>query len=54
MDDPLDRACENEICTGRDRNEQVQWCEAWGRYLCSSCRWIRNEAELRETEASHG
>lgn len=30
-------------------HEQVQWCEAWGQWLCAQCRHTRNEAEFRAT-----
>ena len=46
MRSPLEAVCENDDGTA---HEQVQWCPAWGRYLCSHCRYIASEDELRET-----
>ena len=48
MNDPLEAVCEN---ADGSAHEQVQWCEAWGKYLCSQCRYLANENELRLTLA---
>lgn len=40
-----EHSCQGEHCSTPD--EQVQWCHSYGKYLCSSCRYIRGEAELR-------
>ena len=44
-------ACEGENCGGPHSGDQVQWCQAWGTYLCSQCRYIASETELRMTLA---
>jgi len=52
MDDPLEAltaACQGGVCTSR---REVGWCPAWNVWLCVSCRWRRNESELRVTLAA--
>ena len=50
--DPIEQhACQGENCDAPDSGSQVQGCEAWDQYLCSRCRYLRNEAELRMTLA---
>jgi len=40
----LTAACQGKGCHSHD---QVGWCPAWNVWLCTDCRWHRNEAELR-------
>ena len=52
MDSPLEAltaACQGDGCGSRD---QVGWCLSWDAWLCVSCRWRRNESELRVTLAA--
>ena len=43
--DPL--AALAETCGTCDGTTQVAWCPAWDAYLCDTCRYCRNDSELR-------
>jgi hypothetical protein len=43
-----------ECCKECGRISQINWCPAWGIWLCVACRWDYNAAFFEEFETARG